>query len=61
VEDDHDIRTHLGAFLDRSEAKVALASNASEGLEAIKNTLPDVVLSDIKMPGMDGFELLDGT
>jgi CheY-like chemotaxis protein len=59
VEDDDDIRTHLGAFLDRSEAKVALASSALEGLEAIKNTLPDLVLSDIRMPGMDGFELLD--
>jgi CheY-like chemotaxis protein len=59
VEDDNDIRTHLGAFLDRSDAKVALASNAFEGLEAIKNTLPDIVLSDIKMPGMDGFQLLN--
>ena len=58
VEDDNDIRTLLGAFLDHSDANVIMASNALEGLEAIKNTLPDLVLSDIKMPGMDGFELL---
>jgi CheY-like chemotaxis protein len=58
VEDDNDIRTHLGAFLDHSDAKVILASNAFDGLEAIKNALPDLVLSDIKMPGMHGFELL---
>jgi CheY-like chemotaxis protein len=58
VEDNNDVRTHLGAFLDRSDVEVVLAGNAFEGLEAIKNTLPDLVLSDIKMPGMDGFELL---
>jgi CheY-like chemotaxis protein len=58
VEDNDDVRTHLGAFLNRSDAEVVLAGNAFEGLQAIKNTLPDLVLSDIKMPGMDGFELL---
>jgi len=58
VEDNNDVRTHLGAFLNRSDAEVVLAGNAFEGLEAIKNILPDLVLSDIKMPGMDGFELL---
>jgi CheY-like chemotaxis protein len=58
VEDNNEVRTHLGAFLNRSDAEVVLAHNAFEGLEAIKNTLPDLVLSDIKMPGMDGFELL---
>jgi CheY-like chemotaxis protein len=35
-----------------------VARNAFEGLELVKNSLPDLVLSDIKMPGMDGFELL---
>ena len=39
VEDDNDIRTLLGAFLDRSDAKVIMASNAFEGLKAIKNTV----------------------
>jgi CheY-like chemotaxis protein len=58
VEDNNDVRTHLGAFLNRSDAEVVLAGNAFEGLKAIKNTFPDLVLSDIKMPGMDGFELL---
>jgi CheY-like chemotaxis protein len=58
VEDDNDTRTHLGAFLDRSGAVVVLANSASEGLKAVKNTLPDLVLSDIKMPGINGFELL---
>jgi CheY-like chemotaxis protein len=36
-----------------------VAKNAFEGIEAIKNTHPDLVSSDIKMPGMNGFELLD--
>jgi CheY-like chemotaxis protein len=48
----------VGLFLDRLGANVLLARNASEGLDAIKNSLPDLVLSDINMPGMNGFELL---
>jgi CheY-like chemotaxis protein len=58
VEDDNDVRRHVGAFLDRSGAKVVVARNGAEGLEAIKNNHPNMVLSDIKMPGMDGFGLL---
>jgi CheY-like chemotaxis protein len=58
VEDNDDVRRHVGAFLDRSGAKVVTARNGNEGLEVVKNTLPDLVLSDIKMPGMDGFALL---
>jgi DNA-binding NarL/FixJ family response regulator len=59
VEDHDDARRYLDLFLGQLGAKVMAARNAFEGLEAIKNTHPDLVLSDIKMPGMDGFELLD--
>jgi CheY-like chemotaxis protein len=48
----------LGLFLDRLGANVLLARNAFECLDAIKNHFPNLVLSDITMPGMDGFELL---
>src|ERR1700730_2231173 len=59
VEDHDDARRYLDLFLGQLGAKVRVAGNAFEGLEAIKNTYPDLVLSDIKMPGMDGFELLE--
>jgi CheY-like chemotaxis protein len=58
VEDNDDVLRHVGAFLDRSGAKVLMARNGHEGLEVIKNTPPDLILCDIKMPGMDGFGLL---
>jgi CheY-like chemotaxis protein len=58
VEDHDDARRYLDLFLSQLGAKVVVASNAFEALRAIKNSLPDLVLSDIKMPGMDGFELL---
>ena len=35
-----------------------MARNGFKGLEAIKNDCPNLVLSDIQMPGMEGFELL---
>ena len=59
VEDHDDARRYLGLFLGNLGANVLLARNASEGLDAIKMHFPDLVLSDINMPGMDGFELLD--
>src|SRR3984893_10127756 len=58
VEDHDDARRYLGVFLDRLGAKVVVAKDGFEGLEAIKSCQPHMVLSDIAMPGMDGFELL---
>jgi len=58
VDDHSDFRRYLGLFLGRLGANVALAQNAIEGLEAVKTYRPNLVLSDISMPGRDGFELL---
>jgi CheY-like chemotaxis protein len=58
VEDHDDARRYLGLFLDRLGANVVLASNGFEGLEATRKSRPNLVVSDIQMPGMNGFELL---
>jgi CheY-like chemotaxis protein len=58
VEDNDDVRTHVSSFLAQMGAKVAVAKNGREGLEAIRSCLPSLVVSDIKMPEMDGFQLL---
>jgi CheY-like chemotaxis protein len=58
VEDHNDTRRFLGIFLGHLGASVVVAGNAIEGLEAVKTYRPDLVLSDISMPGRDGFGLL---
>ena len=58
VEDHDDARTSLGLFLKYSGANVVLARNAFEGIEAVKNSRPNIVLSDISMPDRDGWGLL---
>ena len=58
VEDNDDARRYLGFFLGHLGANVIMARDAFEGLEEIKNNHPNLVLADIMMPGMNGFELL---
>ena len=58
VDDHKDLRRYLGVFLGQLGANVALAENAIEALEAVKTYRPNLVLSDISMPGRDGFGLL---
>lgn len=38
--------------------EVIVAANGKEGLEAWKNQKPDIIISDIDMPVMDGFEMV---
>jgi CheY-like chemotaxis protein len=58
VEDHDDARTYLGKFLSRLGANVTLAKDGVEGLEAVKNNDPNLVITDLQMPRVDGFELL---
>jgi DNA-binding response OmpR family regulator len=58
VEDHEDARTYLGIFLSRLGANVILAKDGIEGLDAVKKHDPDLVITDLRMPRMDGFHLL---
>ncbi|SHG63290.1 Signal transduction histidine kinase [Flavobacterium fluvii] len=58
VEDNHELRAFLKSQLQRFY-RILEAENGKEGLEIALNKLPDLILSDIMMPQMDGIELLD--
>ncbi len=57
VEDDEDIAELVAYNLERQGWKPRLAHNGLEGLEAIRTHLPDMVILDIMLPGMDGLEV----
>ncbi|MDY6806942.1 MAG: EAL domain-containing protein [Cyanobacteriota bacterium] len=46
----------LFKFLNESGFKVLVAKNAISAIEKVKQTLPDLILLDVMMPGIDGFE-----
>ncbi len=57
VEDDLELREYLGSTLQR-QYDVVLAENGAVGYQMAKTRVPDLVISDIMMPDMDGFELV---
>ncbi|KHK03280.1 hybrid sensor histidine kinase/response regulator [Desulfovibrio sp. TomC] len=58
VDDEEDIRRFLGMFLADLGYEVHAAENGAQALEMFDAVDPAIVLTDIKMPGMDGLELL---
>jgi signal transduction histidine kinase/DNA-binding response OmpR family regulator/ligand-binding sensor domain-containing protein len=56
VEDHADVRKYIKTKLEGNYI-VAEAGNGAEGLEMARDHIPDLVVSDVMMPGMDGFEL----
>jgi PAS domain S-box-containing protein len=58
VDDEPDARELLAALLEHHGATVTAAASVDEALAAIAARAPDVVVSDIGMPGADGYELL---
>jgi two-component system nitrogen regulation response regulator NtrX len=59
VDDDASIREALGRILDYEDYDVHAAANGAEALEILAERRLDLALLDIKMPGMDGLELLE--
>ncbi len=57
VEDDDQVRSFLGAVLDKKGYQYRLASNAKEATEHLKNDFIDLVLCDIMMPDESGLHL----
>jgi len=58
IDDEKSIRTTLKDILEHEGLEVDLASNGPEGIEFFRKNVYDAVLCDIKMPGMDGLEVL---
>jgi CheY-like chemotaxis protein/anti-sigma regulatory factor (Ser/Thr protein kinase) len=58
VDDDPDARDLLQRILEDAGAQVQVAASAEAGLELARQQAPDVLLSDISMPGTDGYQFL---
>lgn len=60
IDDERAIRRALREILEFEEFEVEEAENGKEGLEKAKSGSYDIIFCDIKMPEMDGMEVLDG-
>ena len=57
VEDDPESRDGYAEFLERGGFRVAQAASAEDALEQSRAVVPDVIVTDIALPGRDGFAL----
>ncbi len=58
IDDDDVVRASLAAYLDDSGFRVLQAANGPKGLELFDAEHPDLVICDLRMPQMDGLELI---
>lgn len=58
VDDEPGLREAVQAYLEDSDFVVEVASNAKEGWEILQRTFPDLVITDIMMPQVDGYQFL---
>jgi CheY-like chemotaxis protein len=58
IEDNEDIRENVAEILMLSSYKVVMAANGKEGIETAQKVIPDLIICDIMMPGVDGYGVL---
>lgn len=58
IDDEEDIREGCRRSLSRSGCEILMAADGTEGISMFLDTKPQVVFLDLKMPGMDGMEVL---
>ena len=58
VEDYDDVRRMLKMLLESEQFRVLEAANGPEALKAVKVGHPDVIVTDLGLPGFDGFEII---
>jgi PAS domain S-box-containing protein len=58
VDDEDDARSVLALMLSKAGAQVTTATSANHALELLEQNVPDVIISDIGMPGKDGYALI---
>jgi len=59
VDDDAGLRKSLNLILEDAGYKVVMAGDAEEGLKKAKDTDPNLILVDVRMPGMDGLGFVE--
>ena len=58
IEDENNIQTFMGKILKRQEYRVLYADTGAQGLEIIRSQCPDIILLDLGLPDMNGFEII---
>ncbi len=58
VDDNEDLTSMIQAMLENENHRIRRAGNGEEGYSAYFNFRPDLVITDIQMPGKNGFELI---
>jgi CheY-like chemotaxis protein len=58
VDDDHDACNLLRFSLEMSGAEVRTSSSVADALKSLREWVPDLLLTDINMPGEDGYSLI---
>jgi FixJ family two-component response regulator len=59
VDDDIDMQTILSDTLELEGYKTSIAGDGNEALDVLTSTSPELILLDVKLPGMSGLELLE--